>query len=363
MKERSLRQSDILGSLAPEDFPHVRLFFAERAQEIEKELQEIIFPREKVDPRVLELENVLNALNQERAASYGWDYVPPKIIYIDALLFAKIEEIAKRSELIQEIGGLFSSGAAYLALENLVFVHYHTFGNPEINAYFTSYLLRHEMGHAGSVKKIIASEPEPGVLFTERYRLGTYLNSPKNGELGEGLLEGHNSLEDEQAIGIYQEKAWKSRWLSKPVLNLGTQYKTAISQRETIRKQLISEDKLQPEEPLTGYWQIQSPEGKVFEFFSKGELYSGFIELMTEIYDREPALYALAEDFIYGDKMIAFARKADQVFGRGFFRELMSVSSNEQATELLAKIRDQNSVSTQLTVSSVSKSSLPLAEK
>lgn len=349
MKEHLLHQPDIIGSLAPEDFPEVLAFFAERAEAIEQGLQEITFPREKIDPRVLAFENELNALNQERAASYGLDYVPPKIIYIDALLFGKIAEIAKKNELIQELEDIFSSGGAYLALENLILVHYHTFGDPEINAYFTSYLLRHEMGHAGSVKKIRASEPEPGVLFTERYRLGTYLYSPKNGEFGEGLLEGHNSLEDEQTIGAYQEKKWGSQWLSKPVFALGTHYKTALSKRESIRKRLISEDKLQPEEPLNGYWQIESPEGKIFELFSKGELYFEFIELMTEIYDREPALYNLAEDFIYGDKMIAFAKKADEVFWRGFFRELMSVGTNQQALQLLEKIQSQDATEVEST--------------
>jgi hypothetical protein len=344
MKELLIPSPEMLGPIEPDDIPVIQSFFTERAQEIEKEIQEILFPRDKIDPRVLNLENALNELNKKRAASYGREYIPPKVLYINALLFAQLKEIAEKSSLIQEIEGLFSSGAAYLSLENIIFIHYYTFENPEVNALFTSYLLRHEMGHAGSVIKLMASEPEPGVLLTERYRVGSFLNSPKKGELGEGLLEGHNTVEDAQGMGEFQEKAWRSQWLSESVFNLGDSYKAAISYRENIRQQLIEEGKLRPEQPLTGYWEIQSQEGKMFEFFSSGETYSGYVDLMAEIYDREPLLYSLAEDFIYGDKMIAFAKKADEVFGKGFFRELMLVNSDEKAKILLKKITQKKLV-------------------
>jgi len=63
---------------------------------------------------------------------------------------------------------------------------------------------------------------------------------------------------------------------------------------------------------------------------------------MLFIYSRNPELYKLAMDFIYGDKMIAFAKAIDNTFGKGFFERLMYISSHKEARKLLKDLSPQN---------------------
>jgi hypothetical protein len=173
----------------------------------------------------------------------------------------------------------------------------------KMDSCFTSHQLRHEMAHAGSVKKMRVYDKKDNIRLIGYYRSGAVIRSHNNSPLGVALNEGHNTIEDLIFCGFYLDK-----------------YKHWKADRFFEEKELLNK---------------KYPHSRFKEIV---HAYINYRKLIAKIYDKDPELYRLAEDFIYGDMIYPFARKLDLVCGKGVFGKLMRISAPCEAKDLLQEI-------------------------
>lgn len=323
----------------------IRGYLSELAEKTRQVYEQVSIPREEVDSRVVELEEKLHRKNQERARGYGLEYSRPQVLYLDRFAFfgaaEELEAVIKEKNMEKVLGGASSASGILFKLPNTVVVFGKSFQDKETDAFWTSFLLRHEMAHAGSVRKIQAREPEPNSVVIDPYRTGAIVFSRKKGTIGEAITEGHNSIEDTLMTGELEEKfdTWAAdRHLSKEEV-FGKRFPGGVKNYYQISERLKQQGKLPEGKLLTGYWKRETSLLKGEETYSHADDYQGHRELMVEIYNRDPELYRMVEDLIYGDRFLPFARRVNRVFGKGFFSRLMKIGSQEEAKEILEEIR------------------------
>lgn len=338
-----VEQREIVG-VSEEEHPAIREYLSGLAEKTKQVYERVAIPREEIDPRVLELEEELHKANGERARVNGLEYTRPQVLYLDRFVFYRakkeLEEVIDEMGILEAIGETLSSAGTLIHLPNTIVFLGKSFQDNEIDAYWTSFLLRHEMAHGGSVRKLQVSEPEPNTHVIWPYRTGAFVFSKTKGRVGGLITEGHNSIEDSLMSGELRERfvTWHAgRYLSKDE-TLEQRFPDGVRRYREIRDELKNQGKLPEGKVLIGY-QIRDMAYRNEEAIAYADDYLEYRELMTEIYDRDPELYRMAEDLIYGDKFLPFARRLNQGFGEGFFSRLMRVDSPEEAREILEEIR------------------------
>ncbi len=253
-------QIEIVGA-SKGKIPAVRRHLSWLTEETKQVSESVVIPREEVDPRVLELEKDLHKKNEERAKANGLEYIRPHVLYLDRPAFFEVDAVRKVFEESPSFSGML------LNLSNTIVVCGRSFQDEDTDAYWTSFLLRHEMAHAGSVRKARASEPKPNFVEVDSYRTGAFVLSKRNGCLGELITEGHNSIEDSLVSGELGEKidTWQAdRYLSREE-TLEQRFPDGVRKYREIRDKLKACSKL--------------PKGRILTSYSKREMANGKYEV------------------------------------------------------------------------------------
>lgn len=316
-------------------------------EKVRKVYESITIPREEIDPKVLSLEEDLHKKNEERAKLYGKNYIKPQVLYLDKFAFhSESEKIEEKMEVegLKEILGSVSGApsAVFMNIQNTTLVFANSFQDKEADSYNTAFLMRHELGHAGSIRKLRVHETAPKTFSISSYRTGGQVGTEKRG-VGIGFTEGHNSIEDALNSGELRDNVskWKADRFFSLDQSLDNKFPEGIGVYLSTKRDLSESGSLPEGKILTGYKTTKVNEFEVDEAVAYGNDCKEYRELMTEIYNRDPELFQLAEDFIYGDKMLSFAKKADISFGGGFFHKLMETNTPESAQKLLNELKDK----------------------
>jgi len=330
-------------NIPPKDIPKVQEFRLGKKNRYKDCIKDVLVAPESVDHRIISFASKMNELNEKRCQAYGRKYKPPEIFYIDAGKAALAKDklnrklvLADLSDLPQILKGI---GNAYSSSGNFVIVYVNCFDDPNIDAFSTAAGLMHEMSHAGSVIKFRAfpKEKKRNTIPFEPYRLGGHLQSRKKGKLGVAFDEGHHQIEDE----IFAEK-YPVLKKTDPFLNQFPDseelFPSGAQNLQNLEIKAVSAGYISSDENLSIYRENHGTGENQYLLLPK-IFRPEYKKLMAAIYEKGPELYKLAIDAIYGDKMIAFAKKLEQHFGKGFFRKLMEASTPEQAQALLEQIK------------------------
>lgn len=305
---------EIVG-LSKEAKHDVNQFIFENAREIGRIFDRVSLSRETVDQRIVKLETELHNKNKNRCLFYGLTYIRPNVIYLnkdDCLKnTAQINFELNKTDFNLRINPSF--GGLFVDIANTVLIPIQKSSNKDVNACSASYNLRHELAHAGSVRKLRVYRKETGSYAVDFYRSGSVINQGNGFVYGWAISEGHNSIED--CLYSSELSGKIERWRADRF----------FKEREILDKRYHVETKwFEPE-------LIKNNQG--------AKNYGYLRRLMIKIYDSDSELFRLTEDFIYGDRIISFARKIDQVFGKDFFGRLMKIGSGDEADKLLQEIR------------------------
>lgn len=301
-------------------------------------LTPIIVEREKLDPRILEFEEKLHKLNGSRANFYGREYNPPEIIYIDRVQATKksteINDAITRNGLGQ-FGRFDENAVTYQAIGNYIIMFVNNFDDRDIDSWDVCRKIRHELSHAGSVRKHRAYQSDKGNFSYQGYRMGARLDSKKRGGVSFGLAvdEGHHAIEDEIFEGQHPELLEQDD--NMRVLPNGQQmFPEAQQKYEHLRQQAIERREMNQDQMLMSYRKNNG-----MNLIGTANLYEDYSKMMRLIYQRKPELFRLVRDFIYGDEMVAFAREVEQLFGKGFFQKLMAAENRETTRKLISELQ------------------------
>jgi hypothetical protein len=301
-------------------------------------LAPILVDREKVDPKVIQFEKQLNELNERRAKFYGRKYNPPEILYIDrvqaTLRSTEINETINKSGL-SSFGRFDESAASYHSTANYILIFVNNFEAKDVDGWDVCRKIRHELSHAGSVRKHRAYREKNGDFSYEGYRMGARIDSKKRGGILFGLVidEGHHAVEDEIFEGQHTDLLKQDGFL-KTIPNGQKQFPGAKQRYEQLRQELIQRKVIGEDDMLTHY---RTDNG--MNLIGVANLYEDYSELMKLIYQQNPQLFSLARDFIYGDKMVAFARQVSQTLGREFFQKLMAMDNRDDVKKLVSELK------------------------
>ena len=299
-------------------------------------LAPIIVERDKLDPRVLEFEDQLQRLNKDRADFYGREYSPPEIYYVDrAKAWYKSVEINRRIKAIHKSLPRFDRGASgYIDIIHICIIFVHNFDDPEVDGWDNCRKLRHELSHAGSVRKHRVYPNKKGTFTYNSYRLGAQILSNKRGfrRLGLAIDEGHHAIEDEIFEGLHPELLEQDENL-KSLPNGQQLFPGAKQKYEQLRQQAIQQGEIKQGQMLVTYRR-----SILMTKIGIAELYGDYSKLMLMIYQRKPELFKLVRDFIYGDKIVTFTKEVEQLFSKGFFQKLMVAENRETTIELIKEL-------------------------
>jgi hypothetical protein len=340
-KEPGVMPQEAIG-LSEEDRPYVEHTMTAVRDAYRECIAPVRVEEKDIDSRILEFVGRVNELNKERAEFYGRKYSPPAVYFVDAVqagkrskeINAKIKTAMKRMGM-EPRSKYNDSMGSFQDFGNSVTVFINRFDDKDIDGYEACEVILHEMGHAGGVRKERLFHPEEENRVYGGYRVGAQLQSREKEELiGLAIDEGHHMVEGEVFEGRNPELLNQDVFLRK-ITGADQMFPAYRVKYEALsRKAGIRND----EQRLTAY-KIGS-EGKLVGTGPKNG--GDYADLMLFIYSRNPELYKLAMDFIYGDKMIAFAKAIDNTFGKGFFERLMYISSHKEARKLLKDLSPQN---------------------
>ena len=210
----------------------------------------------------------------------------------------------------------------------IVFVN--NFNDLEIDHWETCRRLRHELAHAGSIRK---AEFHPDKLATTSRAGGLMLSEKRgNNPFGLALDEGFHAFEDR----IFENPDSSPPQLSGFNIGLsnGDQlFPNARKKFSELRHQLISQGEIGPDRDLVSH----RTENQKTITVAAG-CYTEYVRLLEKIFLTNPKLIELTRDFIYGDRAIAFAREINDTFGEGFFKKIMSVGNEADAKKMTEEL-------------------------
>lgn len=290
-------------------------------------LTPVTLTEQEVDSRVLQVRADMDKVNERRMARYGRAYEPPEVIFIDrkrALYEAESINLRLQREL-PALGKFDAHSAFHQAEGNFIVLFTHNFEDPDIDAYDSAWRLRHELSHAGSVKKIRAYG-----YGLKSYRVGAKLNSDKR-ESGLVVDEGFRAIED--ALFRGDDLPFAGTSIESSLEDMSTRIPGAREKYSQLYAQVVSRQLI--------------PDGKMMTHFLPSiykvgycDSYDTFKELMLKLFQKDPGLFAATEDLIYADRMIAFAKRITETYGDGMFHRLMSLQGEEGAKALLEGITE-----------------------
>ena len=299
-------------------------------------IEPILAKPESVDARVRTLETRLHEVNRKRAEHYGRKYNPSEILYVDRIQAVLQSDSINQS--LQENGlgsfGRFDANAAtHFEIGNFIVVFVNNFEDRDIDAYDTAKKLRHEMSHAGSVRKMRGYQVDDVRTSLERYRVGAQLSSMKKGvTLGLVVDEGHHAIEDLIFDGQHPEYRQVDPFLkeiptSDEIIPNGRQKYNAL------REKLVADGVVKATEMMMCYWKSEK-----IDMSGTAGLYSDYSGLMEQIYAGDPDFFLAGSELVYADKMLAFAKKVEQTYGKGYFNKLMSLQDRDDTKPLSEEI-------------------------
>lgn len=301
----------------------------------EQHLSPVLLPQEAIDARGLTFEARLNTMNAERAARYGRSYSPPRVYYVDLLRSLSIGGVVNQELENAGLDRFSDSAAMYREPGHLIIIKTHAFSDQDMDAYYTAGLLYEEMNHAGSVRKHLAY-PIPaspsGALGAHIYRIGATVISRTKGRLGTVIDEGQHELENALFEGeplnfpIVDMAPRLAPVVEELFPDMGMKGKMAI-----LRQAMIAAGRMPADSRLTAY----IGNGRIV---GSANTYAAYRSLLEEIYARDPGLFQLGMDFVYGDKMLAYAHAIDRQCGRGFLHDLMMAHTPSDALALLRRL-------------------------
>jgi hypothetical protein len=313
--------------------PEIKKRLMNQRDKFKECMKPILVDRESVDPRVLEVEEQMHNINRERAASYGRKYTPPTIFYIDRMKGIE-KSLSINADLQSEGFSNFNESAAFFhEYGNFIIVSVNGFDDKDVDGYFASVCLRHELSHAGSVRKHrVYSKAIFGANY-ETYRLGANLLRRRTGVvLGKMLDEGMHAVEDKMFVGEYPELLSQDPYLKK-LPGVNQFFPGAKEKYDLLTKEVRQQGLLETNRILSAY-KFRANRGDGVSALS----YDDYSNLMLSIFSRNPELYKLAIDFVYGDKMLPFARQIEKTFGRGSFEKLMLAKDWKDARKLKTEL-------------------------
>lgn len=277
-------------------------------------------------------------MNEKRARFYGREYNPPEILFVDrvqgTLKSTEINDAINKSDL-SKFRRFNENAATYQVIGNYIIMFINNFDDKDIDSWDVCRKIRHELSHAGSVLKHRAYRGGNRNFSYQDYRIGARLESKKRGgiSLGIAIDEGHHAVEDEIFEGSHSELLEQDEFL-KAIPNGQQLFPGAKQKYEQLRQEAIQRGEIEPDQMLMSYRKNNG-----MNLIGTADLYKDYSELMKLIYQRNPQLFRLAGDFIYGDKMVVFARQVDQTFGRGFFQKLMATEDRDAIKKLVNEIK------------------------
>jgi hypothetical protein len=302
-----------------DDTAHVEGLLKDIRARYKECLAPILVDREKVDPRVIQFEKQLYDFNERRTKFYGREYNPPEILYVDRVQgtqrSAEINDVINKSGL-GKFGRFDENAGTYQAIGNYIIMFVNNFDDKDVDSWDVCRKIRHELSHAGSVRKHRAYRDESGNFSYQGYRMGARLDSKKRGNVSLGLAidEGHHAIEDEIFEGVLHPELLEQDEYLKALPNGQQLFPGAKQKYEQLRQQAIKQGEIKPDQMLMSYRKNNG-----MNLIGTANLYEDYCELMRLVYQRNPELFGLARDFIYGDKMTVFAKQVDLTFEKGFF--------------------------------------------
>ena len=282
--------------------------------------KEYIVSPDLIDGNILDLEQRCHKLNRKRAKHYGRQYLEPQVIYVDRLMILKninkVNDSLMEEHFYSDIYGSF-----YTSGMNFTMIFVHNFDNKQISSYKSAVDLFHEMNHAGSFIKNRVDIYKNDIVITPD-RAGAKLYTKKFRGVGEIFNEGYSWVVDSIFAGDEHALRRIDPFLSDfPLIDqLFPGTKEAYKE---MKKRLILEGKIESDTALSGYYE----EDKEYLIWKSGSNHRAFV-LVSSIIHNHPGLVSYLRDFIYGGKIGRSAVKIDNLYGQGFFRELLTLEED-----------------------------------
>lgn len=279
-------------------------------------------------------ERMCNHLNRSRAAFYGRSYSESNVVYYDVLK-AKQEErqivaALRKHNLPRAMQR--KPRTVYTPYMNNIMIRVHNFDDKKTDLFWVLRFLFHEMNHTGSVIRIRKDQSDE-TFPTKVDCCGAKMNTQKLGIVGEVLGEEYNLLEEGLLLGKHQSLKEKDPFLKdfplfEKIVSGANSFYTDFSQNLIAENGLV----IPPNGRLTMYHKLDRVRLiKLFGDNRSSDYFAYEFEygLVDKIIKRHPELFNLLRDFIYGGRMAQCARAFDAVYGKGFFRKLLTLNWNQ----------------------------------